>query len=59
MCSLEFIAEQVQSNYDTDPRYFAEDEACIMFDTTPVFVTRFADHFVLEVEGEEFEIPRI
>jgi hypothetical protein len=60
MCSnIEFIAQQVQEHYDVDPVYFLEDEACIMFDQTPVFVKRFEDHFVLEIEGEEYEVPRI
>lgn len=55
---LDFVADQVQSNYDIDPQYFLEDEACIIFDSTPVFVTRFEDHFVLDVEGITYQVPR-
>lgn len=58
MVTLEFIADQFAEYADTDPVHWNEVEGCIMFDTTPVFYTRFPDHFVLDVEGTVFELPR-
>lgn len=56
---LEFIVVQIQENLDLDPMYWNEDEGCIKFDETPVFYKRFDDHFMVEIDGVELEVPRI
>lgn len=55
---IEFIAEQFQQYADLDPVHAFEVEGCIRFGDTPVFYQRHADHFVLEVAGAEYEVPR-
>lgn len=56
---LEFIADQFQTYADLDPIHAFSEEGCILFDDTPVFYQRHSDHFLLEVEGQEYEVPRI
>lgn len=56
---LEFIVTQIQENLDLDPTYWNENEGCIKFDETPVFYTRYEDHFMIEIDGVEMEVPRI
>ena len=58
MVTLEFIADQFVEYADTDPVHWNSDEGCIIFDNTPVFYTRYSDHFVLDVEGTVVELPR-
>lgn len=55
---LEFVVEQFQQFADLDPVHAFETEGCICFGNTPVFYQRHPDHFVLEVEGESYEVPR-
>ncbi len=58
---IEFIADQFQKYADLDPVHAFEAEGCIRFgaDETPVFYKRFDDHFVIEIDGVEMEVPRI
>lgn len=58
---LDFIAESFQQFADTDPVHWDSDEGCIKFgaDETPVFYKRYDDHFMIEIDGVEMEVPRI
>jgi hypothetical protein len=55
----DFVADQFQQYADTDPVHWNSTEGCIHFAGVPVFYQRHDDHFILEADGCEVEIPRI
>lgn len=56
---LEFVAEQFQTYADLDPTHWNEAAGSIPMCGVLIYYQRFEDHFVLEIAGEEYEIPRI